>query len=299
MEQNKINNQNGQVNYPEIKSAPDNPYTEYYNEYIVNPNDTNKAISKGKRVTSIILCAVSNMVMVSFFVMWIAIIFELVTGYRDDEVTVDVSVGLSLSLYAYLMVISLALAIVAKVLNRKSKWALINIISVFVILVVVIVVSLIVPGKAENNRHDRSGIITEALNSDVEDLMGDYSFDVQDFDKKYKYRDGKDYDIWIYISSEASEDQIEELDDFLEDLYDMDSSRKYMITFTVHPVYFEPDDDSSFVFLDTYEFEYSKISPTPEWADIDDHMYVGVYPQRKTSHVPESLEKGQMLIVIR
>ena len=129
--------------------------------------------------------------------------------------------------------------------------------------------------------------------------MEEYSFDVQDFDGNYKYRKDKDYDIWIYVSSEASESQIRKLDDLLEDLYSMDSSREYRIRFTVHPVCFEPDDNSSFVFLDTYYFEYEKSFDNPEWADIDEHLYVNKYSQRETSHVPEALEKGDMLIVIR
>ena len=129
--------------------------------------------------------------------------------------------------------------------------------------------------------------------------MKDYSFDIQDFDEDYCYHDDDEYEIWIYVSSEASREQISNLDDFLEELYNMDSSVEYEITFTVHPVYFEPDDDSRFVFLKSYDFKYDRLSHHPERADIDDHIDVGIYDPRESSHVPESVEEGQMLIVIR
>ena len=299
MEQDKNNYQNGQVNDPGTNSAPGNPYSEYYREYIVDPEKQKNRPSKSKRLVSIILCTVSNMLMVLFCVMWISLVFQLLTGYQEVDVTTDSLIAVSSLLFIYLMVISLALAIVAKALYHKSLWAVINIILFFVILAILIISCLILPGKIEDNASERNTIITEALNSDVEELIGKYSFDVQDFDKDYKHHNGNEYDIWIFFSSEASEDQIKELDDFLEDLYDMDSSHEYKITFTIHPVYFEPDDDSCFVYLDTYNFEYDKLSPKPKSADIDRHMNIGAYPKRKTSHVPVELEKGQMLIVVR
>ncbi len=70
MEQNGNGNQNGQGNYQGINNTPDNPYTEYYQQYIVTPEQKKKEVSKPKRVGSMILCTLSDMFMLSFSVMW-------------------------------------------------------------------------------------------------------------------------------------------------------------------------------------------------------------------------------------
>jgi hypothetical protein len=120
-----------------------------------------------------------------------------------------------------------------------------------------------------------------------------------DIDEDFIYQMDTNYEIWIYVSSEASKEQISKLDEFLEGLYEMDSSREYQITFEVHPLVFEPDDNSRFVFKKPYTFRYETLSPHPAQADIDKHIHVLEYDRRDTSHVPESVEDGVMLIVVR
>lgn len=299
MDQDKNKNLNGQVNNPGIKGVPGNPYTTTYQEYIVDPGAKITGVTRGRKVASMVLCALADMTMLTFCVMLFVFIYQLLIGYRNETVTTENFTVGSLVVFAYFNVISLTLSIVAKALNRKSIWAVFNFILIGIILAAVIAVSQIVPGMVNDKRKERDSAVTEALNSDIEDLMREYSFDVQDYDEDYKYRKDSEYDIWVYISSEASDKKIREVDDFLEDIYSMDSSRENKITFVVHPVYFEPDDDSRFVFLHTYEFQYETLSPRPYWADIDDHIKVWEFDARETSHVPEEVEKGQMLIVIR
>ena len=120
-----------------------------------------------------------------------------------------------------------------------------------------------------------------------------------ELNEDFIYQMDTNYEIWIYVSSEASKEQISKLDEFLEGLYEMDSSREYQITFEVHPLVFEPDDNSRFVFEKPYTFRYEKQSPHPEHADIDKHIHVGEFDRRDPSHVPESVEDGVMLIVVR
>ena len=299
MDQDKIKGQNVQVNIPVANNAPDNPYTTYYNQYIANPNEQKNQTPKSKWLMATIFCAISNMLMVSFFAFWGAFIYQILTGFRDELADARKFTMVSVWLYLFFLLISLALSIVAKIVHRKGKWPVVNFVLLGVILVIVLVVSPLEANKAQSNKIDREKTITKELNSDIEDLLKEYSFDVQDFDEDYRYHKDDEYHIWIYVSSEASRKQINEVDKFLEAVYDMDSSREYEITFVVYPVYFEPDDDSRFVFLKPYEFTYEKISGNPEWADIDDHLYVVEFDQRETSHVPESVEEGQLLIVIR
>ena len=299
MDQDKIKGQNVQVNIPVANNAPDNPYTTYYNQYIANPNEQKNQTPKSKWLLATIFCAISDILMVGYLGLWGAFIFQLLTGSRDELIDADKFTMVSIWLYIYILIISLALSIVAKAVHRKSIWAVINFILLAVILAAEFIFCPIVTDKAQSNKIDREKTITKELNSDIEDLLKEYSFDVQDFDEDYRYHKDDEYHIWIYVSSEASRKQINEVDKFLEAVYDMDSSREYKITFVVHPVYFEPDNDDRFVFEKTYKFTYEKISGNPEWADIDDHIDVWEYDPRKTSHVPESVEEGQLLIVIR
>ena len=300
MEQNGSGNQNGQGNYQGINNAPDNPYTEYYQQYIVTPEQKKKEVSKPKRVGSMILCALSDMFMLSFSVMWAVFSYQEISGFRDSDMTVSNFIAATVMIFFYFMITCLPVSIIAKVLNPKSKWPVINFVSMFVLLAVMITLSFFIPGWADDQKRSRSEKISEALNSDVEELLKDYSFDVQDFDVDYEYLPDGKYNVWVYVSSEATKRQISEVDELLEGLYGMDSSSEYGITFKVHPVYFEPDDDSRFVFLHTYEFTYRSYSPRPQSADIDDALdSVWEYSPRKQGHVPEELEKGQLLIVVR
>lgn len=301
MDQDKIKGQNVQVNIPVANNAPDNPYTTFYSSYIAKhtPDGQRVLSSKIRVLVATIFCGISNMLMFAYCIYMLAITEMVLTGYKDNTVSAENFATMALTLYAFFMIIALSFSIVAKVLNSKSKWAVVNFVLLAVLLAGALAVSFIVPGKAEDINNKRDGQITEELNDDIKHLMKKYSFDVMDLDENYSYHDGDEYDIWIYVSSEASKSQISKLDYFLEDLYEMDSSVEYQIKFTVHPVYFEPDDDSRFIFFKTYDFKYDNLSPRPERADIDDHIHVRDYSPRESGYVPENVEDGEMLIVIR
>ena len=134
MEQNKENH--SEVN------IPNNPYTFDYDEYIAQPGVVNTGISKGKRITSLVLCIVSSVLLFAFCVFW-----SVVTYINMGEVnlTVDASLAYSAMLFVYFGPLFLATAIVAKILNRKSVWALINIILSCLALVVIMILSVILP----------------------------------------------------------------------------------------------------------------------------------------------------------
>ena len=129
MEQNKEVNQ-GQNN------IPDNPYTESYLKYIVKPvtaetkasGAATKALSP-KQTISMILCGVSTAWIV-IFVALLALIILSGNGGRTEDVRFTIY---------FLSIISLGPAIVAKVLNRKSIWALVNIICLGILFVALII----------------------------------------------------------------------------------------------------------------------------------------------------------------
>ena len=127
MEQNKDN-------YPEINNAPANPYTKDYREYIADPDANKDQISRPKRLTSMILCAVSSV--------WILLTCSYWgTTYAIDNVTSYAAAMIFFWLFCFMLVPS----IIAKVFNSKSKWAVINLICTGVVFVVIIVMSIFMP----------------------------------------------------------------------------------------------------------------------------------------------------------
>lgn len=129
--------------YPNINSVPDNPYTQDYHEYIVDPGEVKNEVSKPRRVGSIILCAISNILLFSFCIIWTVVFCSILVD--GSHVSVGDSVLLTIGLFFYLMPGFLITSIIAKIINRKSKWALINLICIGIIIVALIIISIIVP----------------------------------------------------------------------------------------------------------------------------------------------------------
>ena len=128
MEQNKDIDQ-GQ------NGVPDNPYTKYYQNYIVKPAKpaaVNKKSINPKQLISMILCGVSSAWIIIFVFILVVLLISGNAGKPDDT---------KFTIF-FLSLISLAPAIVAKVLNRNSIWALVNIICLGILFVAVIVITL-------------------------------------------------------------------------------------------------------------------------------------------------------------
>lgn len=126
MEQNKDINQG-------VNNVSENPYTQYYQQYIAKPVTAEKKPVSPKQIISMILCIVSSLFIFIFALIWI---FILIAGGSAGTENVRFTIY-------FLSIISLGPAIAAKVLNRKSKWALINIICFCVLFVAVIVMNLV------------------------------------------------------------------------------------------------------------------------------------------------------------
>lgn len=191
-------------------------------------------------------------------------------------------------------------AVIAKVINRKSIWALINIVLICVLFVVVIIVSIFAPnwvGNVNHSYHAGDTNISDEWNSDVKKLLREYSFDVADIDENYTHLKGDTFDLRIYVSSEASQKEINELNDFLKELRNLDKDSRYRIRIRVYPCYFEPGNNSSFVYTPRYTIEYDS---TDRDIDIEESLYDDLDNGRRVpGHVPEELEDGNLLIVVR
>ena len=129
MENNKYINQ-GQDN--------NNPYTREYQKYIAKPVINTEIADKNpirpKQIISMILCGVSSLAMGFLVFIWALIIISGNAG-KSDDVSFTI---------IFLSFTSLAPAIVAKVLNRKSIWAVINMICLGVLFAALIVINLVV-----------------------------------------------------------------------------------------------------------------------------------------------------------
>lgn len=150
MEQNNNTHQ-------DMNNVPDNPYNQYYRQYIVDPGKAKEEVSRGRQIASIVLCAVSNMVLLVFCVYWAFTYF--VNGISDSvKNNVSNSVTFSFGLFAYFAIMFVTTSVVAKVLNRKSKWATINFILIGVVLVAVMTISFYAPSAVTRVKSKHSPI---------------------------------------------------------------------------------------------------------------------------------------------
>lgn len=300
MQQNNANYQNGQGNTPNHQNVPDNPYTQYYRQYFADPEKAKNEVPKPRRVASIVLCAVSTIVLVYFFAMWLILSYENINFKFSFDTGAGSGLAGSFMLLLMFLPGTLIPAIIAKVLNRKSIWALINIVCICIMFVAVIVVGIFLPAWSQKyNQTNRTGDtnIADDWNRDVEELLEDYSFDVADIDEEYTHLKGDPFEVRIFVSSEASQAQIDELNDFLIELRDLDKDSRYRIVIKVYPCYYEPGNNSSFVYTPRYRIEYDSSS---DEIDIEESLYDDLENRRRVpGHVPEELEQGNLLIVVR
>ncbi len=289
MEQNKENLQ--QVNYPDLNNIPENPYTEDYHEYLVDPGVLQREVPKPKRIASIVLCAISNMIMLSFCVMWVVIVYMGLIRFAKDAGS---SMSYSAVLFAYLLPGMLIPSIIAKILNRKSKWAIVNFVAMSVILVTIMIASMLMPTLLKDVKIKR---LTDSWSREVDYTLKDYSFDVADIDEDYSHVEDDVFEVWIYVSTEADDDRIAEIDDFLIELRNMDDKDIYKMPIEVHPCYFDPDEDSNIVYAKSYKFDEST---TSNKVKIERTLKEKLKDEEgEPDSVPEELEDGNLLIVVR
>ena len=122
--------------FPDKNSFPDNPYNQYYQEYLKDPEKEKNKISKPKQIGSMVLCGVSTAWVVLSCCFWGILYAE---GVEADKA---VNMGFVMFFLSCFMLIP---AIIAKCINRKSKWAVICIICVCIVIAAVIAMSILMP----------------------------------------------------------------------------------------------------------------------------------------------------------
>ena len=122
--------------FPDKNSFPDNPYNQYYQEYIKDPEEAKNEVSKPKQVGSMVLCGISTAWVVLTCCFW-AILYA--AGVDPDKA---INFGIAMFFFLCFMLIP---AIIAKAVNRKSKWAVICIICVCIVIAAVIAMSIFMP----------------------------------------------------------------------------------------------------------------------------------------------------------
>lgn len=122
--------------YQDMDNVHDNPYNKDYQEYMAGLREAKKEITKPRRIASIILCSFSTgwIFLTSFF--WV--LLYLISNDNGSPVT-------SAIIMFFLFCVMLIPAVIAKIVNRKSKWALIDIICTCIVLVVVMITGIICP----------------------------------------------------------------------------------------------------------------------------------------------------------
>ena len=122
--------------YPDQSNFPNNPYSQSYQEYIADPEKLKNEVSKPKRIASMVLCGVSTAWVVLSGCFW-AILYA--AGVDPDKA---INMGLTM---VFLFCFMLIPAIIARVINYKSKWAVIDIICVCIAFVAVVAMSIFMP----------------------------------------------------------------------------------------------------------------------------------------------------------
>ena len=122
--------------FPDKNNFPENPYNQYYQEYIKDPEKEKNEVSRSKQIGSMVLCGVSTAWVVLTCCFW-AILYA--AGVDPDK-----AINFGIAMF-FLFCVMLIPAIIAKVINRKSKWAVIDIICVCIVFVAVIAMSILMP----------------------------------------------------------------------------------------------------------------------------------------------------------
>ena len=122
--------------FPDKNSFPDNPYNQYYQEYIRDPEKEKNEVSRPKQIGAMVLCGVSTVWVVLTCCFWAILYAE---GVDPDKA---INFGIAMFFFFCVMLIP---AIIAKCINRKSKWAVIDIIYVCIVIAAVIAMIIFMP----------------------------------------------------------------------------------------------------------------------------------------------------------
>ena len=259
------NNQNYQGNpyYANYNYDPNNPYYQYDPNYpvyqnvqVINTAEKKPRSVKALNIISTILTILSVITAPFLFFMILLVGF----GAMAPAVFQIIGVCIALALGVF---VSLALSIVAKIINHRSVWALVNIIvDCAVIVFPIISAAYLINNPVPVEDHSLAKV---EINSDespyYEDMME--SLESHDFDEVYTQITTKNqqvyyYRIDIYISSEATDEEIEEIEEYLKELRDIfkqankDNAYPNGMKADVEIHYYIPDEEKGSYYLGSH-----------------------------------------------
>lgn len=200
------------------------------------------------------------------------------------------------------LVAALVLAIIAIATNKRKAWGIVCIIvdGLLVLAGTVLLIIVIAAGvSAVNNMQDFYASqyqidITDSCPDDIRSLLDKHDFDVAIMDEDYD-SSVVSLEIHIYISSNASREKIDDASYFLEELRAL--CDHYAGRARVYPVYFDPDDENSFIHL--YDFSVTSNTVKSRFNLYNQITSAQSYMERVHGEVPDELEEGDILIVIQ
>jgi hypothetical protein len=198
--------------------------------------------------------------------------------------------------------VSLVLAIIAKSINTKSVYATVCIIISAIPVVITIVLAIFISSyvrkaQYEINQMERARVVENysgEWEDEVQACLDRYQFDIADINFDYvSDEEGNDLVLLIYISRDAQQTELDQINDFLHEIRDLCFA--YEKTVQVIPCYYDPDDED----LDYTTYFWLTGDEDDSLIDIDmNRPTSSVYSWYRPDHLPEQADECNILIVI-
>ncbi|MBR4431226.1 MAG: hypothetical protein IKS75_08015 [Clostridiales bacterium] len=269
--------------------------------------------------TAAILCLIANVLSV-IAIVGTPVLFAMgiMAGVSPGEGSASLSGFWITAVLALLGIIAaLVLSIVSLVLHRKNVWAIINIVYISIVILAGILITAGIVSTfylyVEDHHADDGHIIDNynVENSEcpyydkLMDCLDSHSFDSVKTRVATRAIDGKTgnyfYVLDVYISSNASDEEIEEFNAFLVEFRDiciwqdkLEPERDNMRVM-INIYYYDPDDDSGIMYYGT-----CRLSSESSDSELDVRDYIDLAIKENTAKhqdIPEN-PSGDCLIVL-
>lgn len=249
------NNPYPNVAYPQVQYGPAVQPAPYQQN--IPYQQAPSAVNSGKsKKTAMIFCIISNVLMV-LGVLAIPFLFVMILAMGFGAVGETFFMALLIAAACALgPIASLALAIAAKVKNRKSIWAVVNMVLSTILIMAPVALGIVYVNDRKNNPKPVSQteecwyILNEhPYYDEMKSCLEEHDFDDTMIDNSGRRMASCNYIIRIYVSTESSEEKRSEVNEYLRQLRDICIKTDEMgiypegMSFTIWFFYFDPDID--------------------------------------------------------
>lgn len=258
-------------------------------------NDKNNTASKTLCIISTVVLVLSVIATPFFIVMWV------LSGLGGNAAMTDSFTFLILA-GGFGFFVSLVLAIIAKSINTKSIYATVCIIISAIPVLITIVLAVILSSyvrKVQNeiNQMERARVVenyTGEWEDEVQACLDRHQFDIADINFDYVSDEaGNDLVLLIYISRDAQQTELDQINDFLHEIRDLCFA--YEKTVQVIPCYFDPDDED----LDYTTYFWLTGDEDDILIDIDmNRSTSSVYSWFRPENLPDRADDCNVLLVV-